>query len=101
MYASALILSLCISYSKALPPAIGLVQRDNATLLGNSSLNGNSTGNSTSPPKGGVVVTPDPSKIFGDDQALLKDQEAKEKEIENGDKLDSVSGGWWEDIEDR
>ena len=97
MYRIYLVSFLCLSSICALPSPYNLVDRDQTT---NASISGDSS-NITLPTSGGTVITPDPNKVFGDNQALLQEQEAKEKAIEDGDQLDSVSGGWWGDIEKR
>ena len=99
MYTLVLIHLIYLALTTALPSPKDVAKTDHATSNGNSSSGGNSTSNSTMPTKGGIELTPNPKSIFKDDQALLKDQEAKAKTMEEEDLLESVSGGWWEDIE--
>lgn len=100
MYTLVLIHFIYLALTTALPSPKDVAPTDHTTSHGNStSSGGNSTSNSTMPTKGGIELTPNPDSIFKDDQALLKDQEAKAKTMEDEDLLESVSGGWWEDIE--
>ena len=83
----------------AFPSPNLFIQRDNVTLEGNSSVGGNSTPNSLIPATGGIELFPNAADTLKDNPALLKDQEAKAKGLEDGSLLESVSGGWWQDIE--
>ena len=62
-------------------------------------MGGNSTPNSLIPATGGIQLFPNAAEILKDNPALLKDQEAKAKRLEDGNLQESVSGGWWQDIE--
>ena len=99
MSISAFIYFFYFALATALPSPKDAVHTDPTMSHGNSSSGGNSTANFTVPTKGGIKLSADAAAIFKDNQALLKDQEAKAKQTENGDLLESVSGGWWDDIE--